>query len=370
VRGGIVFALAFLLAGAIAVAQEAGQGGAQSSSSSQTIPKPGALPTLVAGAPYFAEEHRVRTRMLEDGTRITENWPVRKKYRDAQGRTRTDRPLLTTPDAPEMPRVIEINDPGAAVQYILEPSHKIAHRFRVPQVSSDPASADAASKDPAVTVAGPPSIAFPAPPGSKTDVEDLGAWVIEGFRAEGVRRTIRIPNGKIPAGAVAVGEDSDRSLVIIQETWTAPELHIVVREKLFDPRRGESTTELLKIHGGEQAATLFQVPPDYRIVDEVRDFAIPFVTRGHPSAPLVLTRVQARYTDDARRNGVQGIVTLDVVVDESGKAQDIRVEHSIDPGLDQEAIKAVRRWRFKPGEQDGRPVRVPVRVEITFRLND
>ena len=58
-------------------------------------------PPLVAGAPYSGEEHRVRTRILEDGTRITENWPVRRKFRDAQGRTRIDRPLLTTPNAPE-----------------------------------------------------------------------------------------------------------------------------------------------------------------------------------------------------------------------------------------------------------------------------
>ena len=89
-----------------------------------------------------------------------------------------------------------------------------------------------------------------------------------------------------------------------------------------------------------------------------------------PSAPLVLTKVQAAYTDAARRSGIQGSVLLSAVVDESGKAQDIRVEHPIDPGLDQEAVKAVRRWRFRPGEQDGRPVRVPVKVEITFRLND
>ncbi len=319
---------------------------------------------MVAGAPYSGEEHHVRTRMLEDGTRITENWPVQRKYRDTQGRTRVDRPLLTSPDAPEVPRIVEIDDPSSGDEYILEPLHKIAHRFRLPPLlpSSDPPEAP--------TVVAPPSIAFPVPAGSKTEVEDLGAWVIQGFRAEGVRRTIRISAGKIPAGAVAVGEDSDRALVIVEETWTAPDLQIVVREKLYDPRWGESTTELLKIRAGEQAASLFQVPPDYRVVEESRDFAIAFVTRGHPSAPLVLTREQAKYTDEARRNGIQGIVLLSAVVDEGGKAQEIRVEHSIDPGLDQEAIKAVRRWRFKPGQQDGRPVRVAVHVEITFRLND
>jgi TonB family protein len=354
VQGRIVFALAFFLGGA-AVAQDPAS---SQRSTSQTISKPASLPPVVAGAPYSAEEHRVRTRMLDDGTRITENWPVRRVYRDAQGRTRMDRPLLTTPDAPEMPRLIEIEDPAAGVEYILEPFHKLAHRFTL------------APGAPETPIAAPPVIAFPAPAGSKTETEDLGAWVIQGLRAEGVRRTIRILTSKIPEGAVALGEDSDRSLVIVEETWTAPDLRIVVREKLYDPRWGESTTELINIRVGEQAAALFQVPPDYRAVDEPGDFAIPFVTRGHASAPLVITKAQAKYTDEARRSGIQGIVLLAVVVDESGKAQDIRVERSIDPGLDQEAVKAVRRWRFRPGEQDGRAVRVPVHVEITFRLND
>jgi TonB family protein len=311
---------------------------------------------VVAGAPFSAEEHRVRTRMLHDGTRVTENWPVRRIYRDAEGRTHTDRPLLSIPDAPETPRIVEIFDPAAGVEYILEPLHKIAHRFTLAAPTS-------------IALANP-SAASAAPAGSKTEVEDLGAWVIQGLRAEGVRRVTHIPGGTIPADTIAIGEDGDRSLVLVEETWTVPDLQIVVRQKLYDPRWGESTTELLKIRVDEPIATLFQVPPGYRIVDEAGDFAISYVTHGVISSPQVITRVQAKYTDEARKTGVQGVVLLSAVIDESGKAQDIHVEHSIDPGLDQEAIKAVRRWRFRPGEQAGHPVRVPVHVEITFRLDE
>jgi TonB family protein len=371
-QASIVFALACLLgdsADAQKTAHEAAP--ATAGSTSQTIPKPTALRPLVVGAPYSGEEHRVRTRMLEDGTRITEKWPVRRIFRDAEGRTRTDRPLITSPDAPEMPRIVEIDDPAAGVQYVLEPSHRVAHRFKLsPSLPSANTQKEvAASGDAAPSVVAPAAMAFATPAGSRTETEDLGAWVIEGLRAEGVRRTIRMPGGKIPAGAVAVGEDGDRALVIVQETWVAPDLQIVVREKLYDPRWGESTTELIKIHAAEQAASLFQVPSDYRVVEEAGDFAIPFVTRGHASAPTVIAKAQANYTDAARRDGIQGTVLLSAVIDESGKAQDIHVEHSIDPGLDQEAIKAVRRWRFQPGELDGRPVRVPVQMEITFRLD-
>jgi TonB family protein len=339
------------LLGGAASAQEA-------ASSSQTIPKPAALPPAVAGAPFSAEEHRVRTRMLHDGTRVSENWPVRRIYRDAEGRMHTDRPLLSIPDAPEMPRIVEIDDPTAGVEYILEPLHKIAHRFTL----SVPAPQ-------APIIAAAPSVASTAPAGSKTEVEDLGAWVIQGLRAEGIRRVTHIPGGTIPEDTIAIGEDGDRSLVLVEETWTVPDLQIVVRQKLYDSRWGESTPELLKIRVDEPIATLFQVPPGYRIVDESGDFAIPYATHGAISSPQVITRVQAKYTDEARKIGVQGVVLLSAVIDESGKAQDIHVEHSIDPGLDQEAIKAVRRWRFRPGEQAGHPVRVPVHVEITFRLD-
>jgi TonB family protein len=349
-----VFALASLI-GVGAAGQEAAQPAAAASdnsanqaSTSQSIRKPATPPPLVAGAPYYGEEHRVRTRALEDGTRITENWPVRRKFRDAHGRTRIDRPLLTTPNAPENPRVVQLDDPAAGIEYILEPSRKLAHRFRF---SSAPPSAAASSP------AAPQPGAIAAPPGSTAQTESLGAWVIEGFRAEGVRRTISFAAG-------------DRPLVTVEETWTVPDLQLVVREKLDDPRGVESTTELLKIRAAEPPAFLFQVPSDYRVVEEAGDFAIPFVTRGQPSVPLVLTKVPAAYTDAARRSGIQGTVLLSAVVDESGKAQDIHVEQSVDPGLDQEAVKAVRRWRFRPGVQDGRPVRVPVKVEITFRLND
>jgi TonB family protein len=281
----------------------------------------------VIGAPFSAERHKVRTRTLGDGTLITETWPVRKLYRNSQGSTRTERPLLTFANAPEFPRVVELDDPSAGTEYILEPRRKLAHRFTLIPVPSTPPDSGAA--------------------------ESLGAWVTQGFRAEGLRRTTAIPMG-----------------VIVTETWTAPELHIVVRQKIVDPRFGESTDELTRIRTGEQDTNLFRVPPDYNVVDESGDLTIPFTARARASLPTVLSQVPAVYTDEAKRSGIQGIVRLALFVDENGKAQGIRVEHSLDPGLDQEAIKAVRGWRFEPGQQDGHAVRVPVHVEISFTLDN
>ena len=53
-----------------------------------------------------------------------------------------------------------------------------------------------------------------------------------------------------------------------------------------------------------------------------------------------------------------------------GSVGDVRVTKSLDSvfGLDQEAIKAARRWRFKPGFLQGQPVPVIITIELTFTL--
>lgn len=78
--------------------------------------------------------------------------------------------------------------------------------------------------------------------------------------------------------------------------------------------------------------------------------------------PRTTRQVKPLYMTAAKEAGIQGIVVLDAVVEPDGTVGDIRVTDSLDPGLDQEAVKAVKQWLFRPGTRDGKPV--PVRVEI------
>ena len=55
--------------------------------------------------------------------------------------------------------------------------------------------------------------------------------------------------------------------------------------------------------------------------------------------------------------------------DENGRIQDPRVESSSRPEFEQPALKAVARWRFRPGTREGQPVRTYVRQQIQFKLN-
>jgi protein TonB len=76
------------------------------------------------------------------------------------------------------------------------------------------------------------------------------------------------------------------------------------------------------------------------------------------------------YTADAMRAKVQGVVTLEAVVLANGSVGDVKITRSLDPhfGLDQEAIRTVKSWRFRPARRNGEPVPVYVDVELTFTL--
>ena len=89
---------------------------------------------------------------------------------------------------------------------------------------------------------------------------------------------------------------------------------------------------------------------------------------GGVSAPTLLSKVEPEYSEEARKAKYQGVVLLYVEVDPSGKAVNIRVLHSLGLGLDQKAMEAVKKWRFKPGLKDGRPVTVQAQIEVNFRL--
>ncbi len=86
------------------------------------------------------------------------------------------------------------------------------------------------------------------------------------------------------------------------------------------------------------------------------------------ASPSVTYRVEPSYTPEAKEAKIQGTVKLSLVVNSQGRADDIKVTQSLDPGLDANAVAAVSQWLFKPGSKDGQPVDVGVAIEVNFRL--
>jgi TonB family protein len=89
---------------------------------------------------------------------------------------------------------------------------------------------------------------------------------------------------------------------------------------------------------------------------------------GEVSAPLLISKTEPEYSEEARKAKYSGSVLLTIVVDESGGPRDIRVVRALGLGLDEKAIEAVRGWRFRPGMKGGRAVAVQAQVEVSFRL--
>lgn len=86
--------------------------------------------------------------------------------------------------------------------------------------------------------------------------------------------------------------------------------------------------------------------------------------------PRVVKEVKPVYTSAAMQQKIQGSVWLQIVVTEKGDVGDVEVTGSLDKeyGLDEQAVKAAREWKFEPGQKDGKPVPVAVTLELTFTL--
>jgi periplasmic protein TonB len=84
--------------------------------------------------------------------------------------------------------------------------------------------------------------------------------------------------------------------------------------------------------------------------------------------PQLLREVKPDYTEEARRQSIEGDVKLEIVVRHDGSVGDVHVLHSLGAGLEQKAVDAVRQWRFSPAHREGQPVDVLVQVSVEFSL--
>ena len=90
--------------------------------------------------------------------------------------------------------------------------------------------------------------------------------------------------------------------------------------------------------------------------------------RGGVTVPQVIYNPEPSFSDEARKAKQQGIVLLLLVVGKDGRPYGIRVRQSLGMGLDEKAIEAVNRWRFRPATLNGQPVATQIAVEVDFHL--
>ncbi len=89
---------------------------------------------------------------------------------------------------------------------------------------------------------------------------------------------------------------------------------------------------------------------------------------GGVSEPVPIYKPEPEYSEEARKAKFQGEVLLQIVIDENGHTRDVKVLRPLGLGLDEKAVEAVLKWRFRPSMKDGHAVPVQANVAVNFRL--
>ena len=84
--------------------------------------------------------------------------------------------------------------------------------------------------------------------------------------------------------------------------------------------------------------------------------------------PRVVHKVDPEYPPELRREGITGIVTIQALIDSTGRLLQPSIVRSADHRLDELALAAVRQWRFKPGTVNGEPADVVFLVDVKFSI--
>jgi TonB family protein len=84
--------------------------------------------------------------------------------------------------------------------------------------------------------------------------------------------------------------------------------------------------------------------------------------------PVTTHSPSPEYSKEAENAKVEGVVVVQGVVGTDGRFRDVKVVKALGYGLDEEAIKCVEKWRFKPAKSGGNPVPVVINIEVRFQL--
>jgi len=90
-------------------------------------------------------------------------------------------------------------------------------------------------------------------------------------------------------------------------------------------------------------------------------------TLGGVSAPFPIFTPEAQFSDEAKKKGISGVCIVSLYVDAHGMPQNPRVVRPLGYGLDEKALQAIQKYRFRPGLKRDKPVAVMMSIEVNFR---
>lgn len=222
------------------------------------------------------------------------------------------------------------------------------------------------------------SVAFyKFPPGTSETLEEYVAWDIAEYRK-------RFPGGT-----------ATRAPLPESSTNKFKRLGIEFDSYLFEyrkanPQGGRTFADSLALHlrtpSGvwtvswstlseviQSQSTIFTTFVDGIEVASVMDVkngqgSVPTLVSGLVKPPGLIEKVVPKYPEDARRARLMGKVVLKAIIDESGNVAHVEVVEGLSESLDRAALKAVKKWRYRPATLDGKEVRVYFTVVVNFNL--
>jgi TonB family protein len=130
---------------------------------------------------------------------------------------------------------------------------------------------------------------------------------------------------------------------------------------------------------GPEAPFLFLVVEVDRVSsEEIRRRGLNYAWRkdllivdGHDvTAPRAIVKQPPMYTEEARKERIEGLVILRLVIDETGEVSEVDVLKGLPFGLTETAVETVKKWKYEPARHAGKPVSVLYNITINFRLKE
>lgn len=220
-------------------------------------------------------------------------------------------------------------------------------------------------------------------PGKETD-EIRELFALEGL-SEVMRQAMVLPLAGGQSNSVYVHDEVSFELrfdVVPEEETASASVEILRNgEWLAAPRVETPFGEraIVSTTNGPEAPFLFLVIEVDRVArDAVSDKGLRYAWRKDVmtlddedvTAPRALYKEAPVYTEVARKQRLQGVVILRLVIDETGDVAEVEVLKGLPLGLTETAIAAVEKWKFEPALHKGKPVAVLYNITINFRLEE
>lgn len=207
-------------------------------------------------------------------------------------------------------------------------------------------------------------------------------WLIERIQESREQLVDRLVIARIPAkraymaALLAFAEGAycraTPTVAFLRRHHLRSRLRKLAKESVMSRRRLAWTMVLLiGVMAGAVTSTVMALPLGWPVGDaaaqaqQAVDGTDPGVT-----LPKVVSEVRAQYTPEALEARIEGTVMMTTAIRTDGTPSDIAITKSLDAehGLDEEAVAALRQWRFEPGMKNGKPVPVRVTIEMRFSL--